>query len=242
MLVTGLEVETRAARAGELPHIVGYAAVFDSPAVIRGLFGSFTEIIRSGAFAKTIGRDDIRALFNHDDNFVLGRSVPGQERNTLRLEEDRHGLKMDITPPDTQSGRDVVEWVRRGDVTGASFGFTVPPGGQRWVTDETGEPVQRELLEVNLMDVSPVTFPAYPDTEVSSRAAAWARRAMAGGQLTDEELAIVRRMLPAWANQGTTAPGGASPSVQGPPEPDASLNEYRRKLEALEAELRGGRT
>lgn len=233
---TGLDLETRAGgRSGDLPQIVGYASVFDTPAEINGLFGSFTEIFRQGAFARTIVTDDIRALFNHNEDHVLGRSAPGQERrSTLSLSEDRHGLRMEITPPDTQLGRDVVEMVRRGDVTGASIGFTATPKGQRWTTDANGDPVQREVLEAKLYDVSPVTFPAYAETEVSSRAIAWARRGLALGldELTPEELALLRRLL-----AGSRAQGGAggTPTTSST-EDESPLARMRRQLAAAEAD------
>lgn len=197
---SGLELEVRAAGRGAPAgqRIVGYAAVFDSPTVIRGPLGDFVETVRPGAFTRTIERDDVRALFNHDESLVLGRTRAG----TLRLAEDRHGLRMEIDPPDTEYGRTVVELVRRGDVTGASFGFVpAEPGGQRWhFGDGSGggggsEMASRELLDVRLFDVSPVTFPAYEEAEVASRAASWARRALAGWALDPAERAVVRRFL-----------------------------------------------
>lgn len=235
---TGLDLETRASRSSsDLPHIVGYAAVFDSPTEIDGLFTRFTEIIRPGAFSRTIGQDDIRALFNHDHNLVLGRSVPGAQRSTLKLEEDRHGLRMDITPPDTQAGRDAVEMVKRGDVTGASFGFTTTPKGQRWTTDENGDPVQREILEAKLYDVSPVTFPAYDSTEVSSRALAWTRRALSDGldDLTDEERLLIRRLLE--LSERRTSQRQQTTLVEQRAAVHEWLDTQRQQLEALEAEL-----
>lgn len=237
---TGLELRAGAGQSrADLPAIVGYASVFDSPTFIGGPGGGFTEVVKRGAFTKTITSHDIRALFNHDENLVLGRTDSG----TLRLSEDSHGLRMEIDPPNTSMGRDVVEMVRRGDVSGASFGFT--PVKQAWARGENGEPDRRELLEVRLFDVSPVTFPAYAEAEVASRALSWARRGLSGGPLTSEELQMVTRLLPAWAThdaqqRSTHAPGGASTtSVQGPPEPGAttSFEVRRQRQEALEAEL-----
>lgn len=235
---SGLDLETRAGgKSGGLPQIVGYASIFDVPTEINGLFGSFTEIVRPGAFARTIVNDDIRALFNHDPNLVLGRSAPGQERRaTLSLSEDRHGLKMAITPPDTELGRGVVNLVERGDISGASFGFTTTPKGQRWTTDENGDPVQREILEARLFDVSPVTYPAYPETEVSSRAVAWARRGMALGldDLTEEELVLLRRLL---TGSRARAQGGVGATTDG--EDESPLARMRRQLAAAEADEEG---
>lgn len=163
-----LKSEKRAAKVGELraagadgqPRtITGYAAVFGSDADIAGYF---IERIAPGAFAQAIARpDDVRALWNHSDNYVLGRTSAG----TLKLEEDNRGLKVEITPPDTQWARDLVTSIERGDVTQMSFCFRA----RREEWDETGEIPIRTLLEVELLDVSPVTYPAYEDTEVGVR-------------------------------------------------------------------------
>jgi HK97 family phage prohead protease len=145
----------------EARSIRGYAAIFD--ALSQPLFG-FREIIRKGAFRKTIKDGDIRALWNHDPNYVLGR----KSARTLRLEEDDKGLFSRIFPPDTQWARDLMLSIDRGDVSQMSFGFRavkdqwMPPG-------DDGLPV-RELLSCQLFDVSPVTYPAYPQTEVHVRA------------------------------------------------------------------------
>jgi HK97 family phage prohead protease len=138
--------------------LVGYAAVFDRWSEDLGFF---REIIRAGAFRKTLSDGaDVRALFNHDPNFVLGRTKSG----TLRLEEDERGLRIEGDLPDTQMVRDlVISPIERGDIDQMSFGF-------RSVKDEWNEDyTERELLEVQLFDVSAVTFPAYPQTEVGVR-------------------------------------------------------------------------
>ncbi len=156
------QVEVRTGEESEPPKIVGYAAVFNVPSVPIGLEG-FREIIRPGAFSKTIKTADVRALWNHDTNYVLGRTKTG----TLKLAEDDHGLAIEIVPPNTQWARDLMESIRRGDVDQMSFGFQTVQ--DRWKT-ENGQTV-RELLEVELFDVSPVTFPAYPQTSVTVRSA-----------------------------------------------------------------------
>ena len=98
-----------------MPTIEGHAAVFDSLSV--ELWGFFEEIA-PGAFADSIeAGDDVRALFNHDPNYVLGRSRNG----TLRLAEDEVGLRVEFEPPDTQQARDVVTLIERGDVNQMSF-------------------------------------------------------------------------------------------------------------------------
>lgn len=138
--------------------IVGYAAVFNSPTDIGGLF---REQIRPGAFKEAIERDDVRALIDHDSTLVLGRNKAG----TLRLQEDAHGLRIEIDPPDTQYARDLIVSMERGDITQMSFGFIARK--QEW--DDTQDPPLRTVLDVELFDVSVVTYPAYPDTSAALR-------------------------------------------------------------------------
>jgi HK97 family phage prohead protease len=121
-----------------------------------------------GATSDSIGRDDIRALFNHDPNLVLGRNRSG----TLRLSEDSEGLHYEVDMPDTSYARDLTEAMQRGDVSQSSFGFKVAgPDGQDFAEDEDGFPL-RTLSKISLFDVSPVTYPAYTDSTsgVGSRA------------------------------------------------------------------------
>lgn len=167
--VEGLKVETR---DGGATRIAGHAAVFN---VLSENLGGFREQVKPGAFAETIVKDDIRGLFNHDPNFVLGRNVSG----TMTLSEDERGLAFEITAPATPTIRDLVlAPIERGDVSQMSFGFVVPPGGQDWGEDEDGM-IIRTLLQVKLFDVSPVTFPAYPATDVAVRALGEYRKAKA---------------------------------------------------------------
>jgi HK97 family phage prohead protease len=141
------------------PRLSGYAAVFNQRANIAGLFD---EEILPGAFTAAIGRDDVRALFNHDGNFVLGRSSSG----TLRLVQDDHGLRYEVDPPDTTWARDLLVTVRRGDVSQSSFAFGVDE--EEWDYSNRAMPL-RKIKAVRLYDVSPVTYPAYDGTEVSAR-------------------------------------------------------------------------
>lgn len=135
----------------------GYAAVFDQWAD-DGYGGR--ERVRPGAFRKTLKESpDIRALWNHNTDLVLGRTGNG----TLLLREDSHGLAIEIDPPDTQAGRDAVVSVKRGDVSQMSFGFNVIKDAE--TNDENGNR-KRELIELKLHEVSPVTFPFYITTEV----------------------------------------------------------------------------
>lgn len=139
-------------------RLAGYSAVFGRDSVD---LGGFTEEIAPGAFTNTLKDDDVRALIDHDSSRILGRS----SAKTLRLAEDKTGLRMEVDLPDTTNGRDIAESVSRGDVTGQSFSFRVIE--DEWNTK--GEMAHRTLKEVRLFDVGPVTFPAYPDTSVAMR-------------------------------------------------------------------------
>jgi HK97 family phage prohead protease len=139
--------------------IVGHAAVFDQ---LSEDLGGFREQIQAGAFVDAIATDDVRALWNHNPDFILGRN----RSNTLRLVEDVRGLAIEIIPPDTQTVRDLVLTpMERGDVSQMSFAFSVRPGGQDWAKNDSGQLI-RTLKKLRLYDVSPVTYPAYPQTDV----------------------------------------------------------------------------
>jgi len=141
--------------------LVGHAAVFDS---LSQDLGGFREQIRSGAFSQTLNEgQDVRALFNHDSGQVLGRTT----NRTLRLSEDNVGLRIEVDPPDTQTARDVMTSIDRGDISQMSFAFRVRAGGQEF--EERDNEVIRTLTDVELFEVSPVTFPAYPDTSIALR-------------------------------------------------------------------------
>lgn len=144
----------------ENDHMVieGHAALFNSETEIMG---AFREKIAPGAFRESIESDDIRALFNHDMNHVLGRNKSG----TLDLTEDGDGLRDKIDLPDNSVGRNVAESVRRGDVTGQSFSFRAEE--ESWERNDEGLDL-RTIEKATLFDVGPVTFPAYQDTDVST--------------------------------------------------------------------------
>lgn len=142
------------------PRINGYAAVFN--ALSEPLMG-FREQIEPGAFGKTLrGKPDIRAFWNHNPQYVLGRTAAG----TLSLAEDEHGLAVEIDPPETQWARDLLVSLKRGDVSQMSFGFV--PVKDSWSGD--GDDTVRTLHEVRLLEVSIVSMPAYPQTSVQARA------------------------------------------------------------------------
>lgn len=158
VLQTSIEVRAE----GDARKIVGHAAVFNLDSEL--LYGNFIERIAPGAFKESIKKpDDVRALINHDSNLILGRSTSG----TLTMKEDDHGLAVEIDPPDTSYARDLIVSMERGDVSQMSFGFETIE--DKWTRGEDGAPDVRTLLKVRLFDVSAVTYPAYPDTDVAVR-------------------------------------------------------------------------
>lgn len=194
-----LRAELRA-EGGEKRRIVGHASVFNRwTTLYEGPSYVWREVVRPGAYKNALSeRQDVRALWNHDANYVLGRTTSG----TLSLSEDDIGLLSDIDPPDTQFARDLALLIARGDVSQMSFAFTLRRGESSSsvkdgvaVTEDGGERVtirqegnriieERELLNMNLFDVSPVTYPAYEQTDVGLRKV---------GELREEE--IRRRVL-----------------------------------------------
>jgi HK97 family phage prohead protease len=143
---------------GDPAMMRGYAAVFDQLSLPLGW--GFREKIRAGAFAASLA-DDVRALWNHNPDYVLGRST----NNTLRLNEDDLGLRIEIEPPATQLAQHFMANIERGDVNQMSFLFRALD--EEW--DEIDGELVRTLTKVKLYEVSPVTFPAYPQTSVSVR-------------------------------------------------------------------------
>lgn len=146
-------------------ELQGYAALFydgteRTEYVVADLF---RERIMPGAFDKAIkDRDDVRALFNHEPNQLLGRVSAG----TLKLETDKTGLRYTIQMnTDTSIGRDIVGHVRRGDLQGSSFAFRVTQ--QTWIDADDGGLDIRQIESVQLFDVGPVTYPAYEATSVA---------------------------------------------------------------------------
>jgi HK97 family phage prohead protease len=164
-VATGGEVRALRAADDKPAKLVGYAAVYDQRSL--PVWGLFYEIVRRGAFTRALkGEDDVCAFNGHDQTRVLGRN----RAKTLKLSDDDKGLKVEIDLPDTQEARDLTVSVERGDITQMSFGFRMLK--QRWTEERTpeGRIIEiRELLEVELFDVSPVAFGQYPQTEVDVR-------------------------------------------------------------------------
>ncbi len=141
------------------PVIRGYAAVFDT---LSENLGGFREKIDPGAFSDVLD-DDVRGLFNHDSNLIIGRTKAG----TLKIAQDSKGLIYEAEPPDTQIGRDLVVSIERGDVDQSSFAFTVDQ--DKFEEDDDGRIIRTIIKVKRLYDVSPVTYPAYPDASVGLR-------------------------------------------------------------------------
>ena len=146
------EFEVR--QEGDGMHLTGYAARFNEPSEPL----PFIERIAPGAFKRSLrSRNDIKLLWNHDSSKVLGSTRAG----TLTLTEDAIGLRVSAILPDNSWGNDAKVSIQRGDVTGFSFGFTVPTGGDSWSSDGS----ERTLKSVRLHEVSTgVAFPAYTAT------------------------------------------------------------------------------
>ncbi len=195
---TDARIERRAASddadAPAAPVIVGRAATYDAWTV---LYESKHTVVRErfapGAFKNALSEgQDVRALFNHDPNFVLGRT----RSNTLRLTEEKDGLHYEADPPDTQTIRDLVlAPMARGDVSGSSFAFRVRQGGEEW-RDYEGkdgrEYMDRSVADADLFDVSPVTYPAYEESTSGLRSVPPERR----GRVEARERAMSRPATP----------------------------------------------
>ncbi len=205
-----LTVETRVHDGSTELRFSGHAAVFNQNADL----GWYEERVDPGAFDKTLSEDsDIRALFNHDPNIVLGRN----KAETLELGTDKRGLKFSIDPPDTQPARDLAVSIERKDVDQASFAFRVV--SEKWdYAEDRGKGAKKDLrtlLELSLHngDISPVTYPAYEGTDTG----------------------IAARRFAEWRSSHPSKPQSVSVqlNVVGPTETDRSL----RRRRAREAEL-----
>ena len=160
------EIVEQRAYDGELKAAVegrtveGYASVFNS---MSEDLGGFREIILPGAFSEVLD-NDVRALYNHDSNYLLARTTSG----TLELKEDDKGLYYRFEMPNTSYGNDMLELFRRGDLSQSSFGFTVEKDSWRM---QDGQHVRYIERVGSLFDVSPVVYPAYTAASSGLRSA-----------------------------------------------------------------------
>lgn len=149
---------------GSIGVLAGYAATFNQRSEVMY---DFVEIVKPGAFKRSLdGGEDVRALAHHQSAGIIGR----RSAKTLRVSEDAKGLAVEIDVPDTTVGRDLITLVKRGDITGMSFGFQTVQDNWTWEQLQ-GQPKLfiRELIDVDLFEVSAVTWPAYPSTSVEAR-------------------------------------------------------------------------
>lgn len=217
--------ELRAKGGGDKPTVIyGHAALFNSPADSGW---GWSEQVAPGAFAHAIQTDDVRALFNHNPDCVLGRN----KSKTLALQEDQEGLYFEVEAPSTTWAADLVTSMQRGDINQMSFGFSARKA--EW--DYSVDPPLRTLIEVTLYDVSVVTFPFYGDTEAQVRsiltAAAGVDEAHLGRFLERAEKALGEKGL----NDGVLKRylEGAGREVRTVPEDDGLW-----QLDLLERQLR----
>ena len=161
-----LPIELRAKKESSPDVVSGYAALFyDSkdPGTQYQLWSGCFERIQPGAFDSALKRpDDVRCLFNHDPNQILGRSLS----ETLTLKVDSKGLYFECQLPNSPAGQTVREAIARGDVSGCSFSFDVLVATWTEANSGADEINYRDILDVALYDVGPVTFPAYVSTEI----------------------------------------------------------------------------
>ena len=156
-------IELRAGSSAEDQDLIleGVPVVFASPTTIKYSAGDYIEIIERGALDET-DLTDVRLIYNHDLSKVPLARTP----RTMSLERDSAGLRMRATLPQTEAGREIYEAVRRGDLSGMSFAFTVPQGG------DTYDPRTntRRIHRINkIYECSVVPFPAYAETSVEAR-------------------------------------------------------------------------
>ncbi len=153
-----MEIRTLGGVQAQGRKVTGYAAVFQSATDL----GEFRECIAPGAFARSLTSGvNVRALYDHQSGAILGTT----QARTLQLSEDGHGLRFELDLPDTTVGRDVAELVKRGDVSGCSFGFVTRKDA--WSSQDGAS--LRTLHDVDLIEVTLTADPAYKDTSIAIR-------------------------------------------------------------------------
>lgn len=151
---------------GKTPEIFGYGAVFNSPSIVmRTARGEkFIERIERGAFDHILDDDSIMVLFNHDDNFPLGRN-----KRSATIGVDEKGLWYRFAAPNSPMGQNIQESIARGDVRASSFSFAVSEQNEKWEKRADGQHIRTITKFDRLVDLGPVTYEAYPATMVTSR-------------------------------------------------------------------------
>lgn len=158
-MITELEIRSSTLTAdSENKKLTGYVVQWNKDSEL--LWGEYIERFAPNAFSHSLaGGQDVRALFEHDHTKLLGRTSSG----TLSLQEDTIGLRFELTPPDTQLGRDLLVSVERGDIRGMSFGFIAKKN--EW--DFSVEPNLRTVTEAELFEITVTSIPAYPDSSLA---------------------------------------------------------------------------
>ncbi|EHQ3483999.1 HK97 family phage prohead protease, partial [Escherichia coli] len=154
-IMKSMEIRSSEITTSGAGTLTGYVVRWDKLSEL--LWGEFYEKFQRGAFTEWLAAgNDVRGLYEHDHSMLLGRTRSG----TLKLEEDETGLRFELTPPDTSTGRDVIELVKRGDISGMSFGFR----SRKDVWDTTTDPCVRTVLVAELYEITVTSVPAYPDS------------------------------------------------------------------------------
>jgi HK97 family phage prohead protease len=186
----GVSIETR---ADGKKTMTGYAAVFyrsDDPGTQYQLWHKCQERIDPKAYNRALAeKQDVLAVFNHDDNKILGRTSSG----TCRLSVDKIGLKYEIDLPEVTDPANLRELVQRGDISGSSFSFRAT--GVAWTKE--GDQEIRTITDCDLYDVGPVGRPAYAATSTGVRQenAEALKRELADHKKTADDIAIRLRLL-----------------------------------------------
>jgi len=170
----------RAEAEGESRTVTGHAAIWDT---LSEPLGGFREKIEKGAFTRAIKEDDVRALWNHDPSLIMARSKAGE--GTLKLSEDSTGLRSEWEMPEGPQGDWWLDAIRRGDVNQMSFNFI--PKVVEWEHID-GEDSIATVREAELFDVSPVTYPAYLETDIQARNLKRSLRDDGGAAVADPEV------------------------------------------------------
>lgn len=226
--INAFKPELRSASDGSGPkHIVGYASVFDR--LSRNL-GGFVERVNQRAFnaSKASGFEGAVCRWNHNDDFLLG-TIAGR---TCQIDVDGTGMLYDVVPPDTTAGRDVVTLMARGDVSASSFAFRAAEDD--WALSDFGMPL-RTLLSMEVLDVAPVTTPAYPDATSSLRSVDGAVHSLAARFDADPEeirsLLDNKQAKKLFTRSGMITPSApVVPEIPIPEEDPMSLDEQRAAL------------
>lgn len=153
------DFQVRESQGSDEKYLEGYFIKFNEE---TNLFDNVYEEVDPQSITNSLKNNDIRCLFNHQTDLVLGRTG----NKTLELRADENGLfgKVKINKEDRQA-MDILARIERGDINACSFGFNI----LNEEVVERADSVKFILKEIDLVEVSPVTFPAYPTTEISAR-------------------------------------------------------------------------